>query len=120
MRARRMLDSDELRREQCSQFPISKLEIGLSTEDVRGDVLKAEDGMRIVDGTEPASSSRIMDPCYCSPAAAIVRQRKIESHSTCSDCPFPCSCRLVCERVWKLMASASSTTSRIIKLSNYR
>lgn len=37
-----------------------KRSIDLWTEDVRGGVLRALDLMRIVDGTEPASSIRIM------------------------------------------------------------
>ena len=58
MRARESVDTDQSRSESnACNFASS---IDWSTEDVRGDVFSAEDRMRIVDGTEPASSSRIM------------------------------------------------------------
>ena len=111
MRARESVDTDQSRSESNACNLASS--IGLSTEDVRADIFSAEDRMRIVDGTEPASSSRIKGSCYCSPAAAIVRQRKIESQSACDDSSFPFPFGLVCERVWKPMASASSIASSI-------
>ena len=57
MRVRESVNTDQSRSEShACNFATS---IDLSTEDVRGDIFSAEDRMRIVDGTEPASSSRI-------------------------------------------------------------
>ena len=64
MRAREVCESGELQTngwsERAMLFCNFARSINLSTEDVRGDIFRCEDRMRIVDGTEPASSSRIM------------------------------------------------------------
>ena len=91
--ARKGVAEYRLRCSQCSQ--VGKVSsIDLSTEDVRGDVLRCSQmfsGQRTECESSMALSRHHLPGswviCYCSPAAAIVRQRKIESQSASFDFP---------------------------------